>query len=60
MLTLPTPARLYLKRGQRLEPKPCAACGRPFTWQRRWVGPGETLIPRCSACRGRHERRGRA
>ena len=45
---------------QALDSKPCAACGRPMTWRRRWASNWDAVRYRSEACRraARGARRG--
>jgi hypothetical protein len=36
-----------------LPQKPCAACGRPFTWRRKWARDWEAVRYCSDACRER-------
>jgi hypothetical protein len=44
-------------RKANLPEKPCAACGRPFAWRRKWARDWEAVRYCSEACRdGRRER----
>ena len=42
-------------RKPHLPEKPCAACGRPFAWRKKWARDWERVLYCSDACReGRH------
>lgn len=43
-----------------LPTKPCAVCGRPFAWRRRWARDWEAVRYCSEACRRQRAGRGRA
>ena len=52
-----------VRRGGHAKPhlpeKPCAACGRPFAWRRKWARVWDSVRFCSDACRdGRHGRAG--
>ena len=39
-------------RKQELPSKPCAVCGRPFTWRKKWAKVWDEVRYCSDACRG--------
>lgn len=49
------PSNGFRGNKQALPSKPCAACGRPMTWRKRWAATWETVkycSDRCRQARG--------
>ncbi|MGA0920210.1 MAG: DUF2256 domain-containing protein [Gemmatimonadaceae bacterium] len=42
-----------MRRKRDLPTKPCAVCGRPFTWRKKWEKVWEEVRYCSDACRGR-------
>ncbi|MCE2949460.1 MAG: DUF2256 domain-containing protein [bacterium] len=50
---MPTRAQPFRGNKQSLPQKPCAACGRPMTWRKRWRNTWDTVKYCSDACRRR-------
>ncbi|MFO1192788.1 MAG: DUF2256 domain-containing protein [Rhodoferax sp.] len=46
-------SRPFKGNKQSLPSKPCAVCGRPMTWRRRWARTWENVTVCSDACRAR-------
>ena len=51
--TMPSSSRPFKGNKQSLPSKPCAVCGRPMTWRRRWARTWENVTVCSDACRAR-------
>jgi hypothetical protein len=49
-----------MRRNQDMPQKTCAACGRPFTWRRKWARCWEEVRFCSDACRSGRRQRARA
>lgn len=48
---MPSPPRPFKGNKQALPTKPCAACGRPMTWRKRWARTWAEVKFCSEACR---------
>ncbi|MFZ5606721.1 MAG: DUF2256 domain-containing protein [Pseudomonadota bacterium] len=46
-----------MRRKHELPQKPCAACGRPFAWRRKWARDWESVRYCSRRCRRRDRRK---